>query len=162
LQDGQLTVWTHSQGVYPLRGAIAEMLRIAKDRVRCIHMEGSGCYGHNGADDAAAEAALIASAFPGRPVRLQWMREEENAWEPYGSAMVSAAKARLDAGGNVVDWLYEVWSSTHSSRPGAAGNPRRRGNWKRRSRRHRRRRSRSRPGAAIGTPFRSTNLRTPA
>jgi len=122
LQEGQLTVWTHSQGVYPLRGAIAEMLRIAKDRVRCIHMEGSGCYGHNGADDAAAEAALIASAFPGRPVRLQWMREDENAWEPYGSAMVSAASARLDAGGNVVDWLYEVWSSTHSSRPGAAGN----------------------------------------
>ena len=121
-QDGQLTVWTHSQGVYPLRGAIAEMLRIAKDRVRCIHMEGSGCYGHNGADDVAAEAALIALAFPGRPVRLQWMREEENAWEPYGSAMVSAAKARLDTAGNVVDWIYEVWSSTHSSRPGPAGN----------------------------------------
>jgi nicotinate dehydrogenase subunit B len=121
-QDGQVTVWTHSQGVYPLRGAIAEMLRIAKDRVRCIHMEGSGCYGHNGADDVAAEAALIASAFPGRPVRLQWMREDEHTWEPYGSAMVSAAKARVDSGGNVVDWLYEVWSSTHSSRPGPAGN----------------------------------------
>jgi len=121
-QDGQLTVWTHSQGVYPLRGAIAEMLRVAKDRVRCIHMEGSGCYGHNGADDVAAEAALIALAVPGRPVRLQWMREEEHAGEPYGSAMVSAAKARLDTTGDVVDWIYEVWSSTHSSRPGPAGN----------------------------------------
>src|SRR5258705_1980838 len=100
-QDGQLTVWTHTQGVYPLRGAIAEMLRIAKDRVRCIHMEGSGCYGHTGADDVAAEAALIASAVPGRPVRLQWMREDEHAWEPYGSAMVSAARARLGSSGNV-------------------------------------------------------------
>jgi len=121
LQDGMLTIWTHSQGVYPLRTAIAEMLRMPEDRVHCIHMEGSGCYGHNGADDAGADAALIASAFPGRPVRVHWMREEENAWEPYGPAMVSSAKARLDASGNIVDWQYEVWSNTHSTRPGPAG-----------------------------------------
>src|SRR5262249_38937878 len=60
LYEGEkLTVWTHSQGVYPLRGSIAEMLKMAPERVRCIHMEGSGCYGHNGADDVAADAALI-------------------------------------------------------------------------------------------------------
>jgi CO/xanthine dehydrogenase Mo-binding subunit len=122
VEDGRLTVWTHTQGVYPLRGAIAEMLRMPPERVRCVHMEGSGCYGHNGADDVAAEVALIATALPGRPVRLQWMREEENAWEPYGSAMVTAARARVDASGNVADWQYDVWSSTHSTRPSTAGN----------------------------------------
>src|SRR6185437_13126580 len=81
-QDGNLTVWTHTQGVYPDRQAIAELLGVAAERVRCIHLEGSGCYGHNGADDAAADAALIASHLPGHPIRLQWMREQEFAWEP--------------------------------------------------------------------------------
>ncbi|OGA65781.1 MAG: aldehyde dehydrogenase [Betaproteobacteria bacterium RIFCSPLOWO2_12_FULL_65_14] len=120
-RDGQLTVWTHSQGVYPLRGALAEMLGLAQERIRCIHMEGSGCYGHNGADDAGADAALIARALPGRPVRVHWMREDEHAWEPYGSAMVSSARARLESG-RIADWHYEVWSGTHTSRPGPAGN----------------------------------------
>jgi CO/xanthine dehydrogenase Mo-binding subunit len=120
--DDELTVWTHSQGVYPLRGALAELVRLPKERVRCVHVEGSGCYGHNGADDAAADAALIASAFRGRPVRVQWMREDEHAWEPYGSAMLARAKARVDPSGRVAQWRYEVWSHTHSARPGPAGN----------------------------------------
>ena len=120
-QNEQLTVWTHSQGVYPLREAIAEMLRLPLERVRCIHMEGAGCYGHNAADDAGADAALVAVAFPGRPVRVQWMREHEHTWEPYGSAMISNARARLE-GGRIVDWEYEVWSCSHTTRPGPAGN----------------------------------------
>ncbi|MGH7635658.1 MAG: molybdopterin cofactor-binding domain-containing protein, partial [Gemmatimonadaceae bacterium] len=90
--DGDLTVWTHSQGVYPLRRAIAEMLSMPPERIRCIHMEGSGCYGHNAADDAGADAALIATSLPGRPVRVQWMREQEHTWEPCGSAMVTTAQ----------------------------------------------------------------------
>ena len=123
LNDGSLTVWTHSQGVYPLRRALAEMLRLPEERVRCVHAEGSGCYGHNGADDVAADAALLARAFPDRPVRVQWMREQEHAWEPYGPAMLTRAKAGLDASGSIVDWQYEVWSNTHSTRPdGKAGN----------------------------------------
>lgn len=121
-QDDGLMVWTHSQGVYPLRQAIAEMLRMPVERVRCVHMEGAGCYGHNGADDVAADAALIARAMPGRPVRVQWMREQEHAWEPFGSAMVGAARGGLDAEGNIVDFQYEVWSTPHSTRPGGAGN----------------------------------------
>jgi nicotinate dehydrogenase subunit B len=121
--DGDaLTVWSHTQGVYPDRDAIAEMLRMAKDKVRLIHAEGSGCYGHNGADDAAADAALLARALPGRPVRLQWMREQEHAWEPYGPAMVVKVTAAMDdAGQKIVDWDYGVWSNTHSMRPGGAG-----------------------------------------
>jgi CO/xanthine dehydrogenase Mo-binding subunit len=120
-QDGVLTVWTHSQGVYPLRGALAELTKLAPESVRCIHMEGSGCYGHNGADDAAADAALLAVGFPGRPVRVQWMREEEHAWEPYGSMMVSTVRARVNAGGDITDWQYDVWSHSHNERPGPAG-----------------------------------------
>lgn len=119
--DGAMTVWTHTQGVFPDRGAIAEMLRLPPDRVRLIHMEGSGCYGHNGADDAAADAALIARALPGRPVRVQWTREQEHVWEPFGPAMATEVQASLDATGAIADWDYAVWSNTHSTRPGPAG-----------------------------------------
>jgi CO/xanthine dehydrogenase Mo-binding subunit len=120
--DGQYTVWTHSQGVYPLRDALAGMLGVGKGTIRCIHAEGSGCYGHNGADDVAADAALLARALPGRPVRVQWMREDEHGWEPFGPPMVMHAAATLDAAGAIADWSYEVWSPPHNARPGAAGN----------------------------------------
>jgi len=116
-----LTVWTHTQGVYPDRAAIAEMLHLPREKVRCIHVPGSGCYGHNGADDAAADAALIALAIPEKPIRLQWMREQEHAWEPYGPAMVTDVSASLDNAGKIVDWRYSLWSNTHSMRPGPAG-----------------------------------------
>ena len=119
--DGAMTVWTHTQGVYPDRAAIAEMLRVPPVSVRLIHVEGSGCYGHNGADDAAADAALIARALPGVPVRVQWTREQEHAWEPFGPAMVTRLKASLDGNGAISDWNFEVWSNTHSMRPGGAG-----------------------------------------
>lgn len=119
--DDAMTVWTHTQGVYPDRQAIAEMLGIPQASVRLIHTEGSGCYGHNGADDAAADAALIARALPGRPVRVQWMREQEHGWEPYGPAMVTKLSASLDASGKIADWNFAVWSNTHSMRPGGAG-----------------------------------------
>jgi CO/xanthine dehydrogenase Mo-binding subunit len=118
--DG-MTIWSHTQGVYPDRAAIAEMLHMPPEQLRMIHMEGSGCYGHNGADDAAADAALIARAVPGRPVRVQWTREQENAWEPYGPAMVTKMRASLGADGRIADWDYSLWSNTHSMRPGPAG-----------------------------------------
>jgi nicotinate dehydrogenase subunit B len=119
--DGAMTVWTHTQGVFPDRQGIAEMLRMPPASVRCVHVEGSGCYGHNGADDAAADAALIARALPGTPVRVQWMREQEHAWEPFGPAMVTKLKASLDGSGAITNWNFEVWSNTHSMRPGGAG-----------------------------------------
>jgi nicotinate dehydrogenase subunit B len=121
LVDGAMTVWTHTQGVFPDRQGIAEMLRMPPASVRLIHVEGSGCYGHNGADDAAADAALIARALPGRPVRVQWMREQEHAWEPFGPAMVTKLKASLGSDGKIADWNFDVWSNTHSMRPGGAG-----------------------------------------
>ena len=118
-EDGRLTVWTHTQGVFPLRRDLAKALKLNTEAVRCVHAEGSGCYGHNGADDVALDAALLARAVGGRPVRLQWMRDDEFAWEPYGAAMLARAKASLDASGKIVDWAYEVWSNTHSTRPAA-------------------------------------------
>ena len=119
---GSITVWTHSQGVYPLRSAIARMLGLAEEHVRCIHKEGSGCYGHNGADDAAADASIIAQAIPGRHIRVQWMREQEHSWEPYGPAMITTVAAKLGPHGQVSDWEYSVRSNTHITRPSKAGN----------------------------------------
>jgi nicotinate dehydrogenase subunit B len=120
--DGEnLTVWSHTQGVYPDRNAIAQMLQMRPEQVRCIHVEGSGCYGHNGADDAAGDAALIARAMPGAAIRVQWTREQEHAWEPYGPAMIGRVRATLNEGGRIAGWNYEVWSNTHSTRPGPAG-----------------------------------------
>ena len=119
-QDGRLTVWTHSQGVFPLRADLAKALDIDTKDIRCIHAEGAGCYGHNGADDVALDAALLARAVGGRPVKLQWMREDEFSWEPYGSAMVMKLSGGLDAHGNVVAWSHEVWSYPHNTRPGSS------------------------------------------
>lgn len=121
LADGRMTVWSHTQGVFPDRAALAELLQMPPDSVRVIHTEGSGCYGHNGADDAAADAALIARALPGRPVRVQWMREQENTWEPFTPAMVAEAEASLAADGSIVGWRYSMWSNTHNMRPGNGG-----------------------------------------
>ena len=120
-EDGRLTVWTHSQGVEPLRGSIAGLLAMPAERIRCVHREGAGCYGHNGADDVAGDAALVAFAMPGVPVRLQWSREQEHGWEPLGPAMLAQLDAALDASGRIIDWRHQVWSNTHSTRPTAAG-----------------------------------------
>lgn len=120
-ENGSMTVWTHSQGVYPLRKALAQLLALPIDRIRCIHAEGAGCYGHNGADDVAADAALAARAVPGRPVRMQWMREQEHGWEPLGPGMVTQLSGALDAAGRIVGWRHAVWSSPHNTRPAAAG-----------------------------------------
>ena len=120
-KDGVLTVWTHTQGVYPLRAGIAEMVGLPLQQVRCIHVEGSGCYGHNGADDAAADAALIAMAMPGQPVRLQWMREQENLWEPYSSAMRVDLDVGMDGSGRLQHWNTELWTTPHNERIVNAG-----------------------------------------
>jgi len=115
-KDNKMTVWTHTQGVFPLRGELSKALKMPAPAIRCIHVEGSGCYGHNGADDVALDAALLARGAAGRPVRLQWMRDDEFKWEPYGPAMVMRAKASLD-GDKIADWEYELWSNSHSTRP---------------------------------------------
>jgi nicotinate dehydrogenase subunit B len=120
-EDGRLTVWTHAQGVYPPRAAIAHVLGMAEDDVRVIHVEGPGCYGHTGADDAALDAALLARALPGRPVALKWSRADEHTWEPYGPVTVIHMQASLDAAGEVIDWNHDVWGYSHLGRAGSEG-----------------------------------------
>ncbi len=117
--DGHLTVWTHAQGVFPLRAALAQSLNLDPGRISVRHVHGPGCYGHNGADDAAADAAIIAMQRPGTAIRVRWRREEEFAHEPVSSAMVVTLRAALGANGRPTDWTAEIWSGTHSARPGS-------------------------------------------
>jgi nicotinate dehydrogenase subunit B len=120
---GKLNVWTHSQGIFNLRRDLSMALEVPEETIAVRHAEGAGCYGHNGADDAALDAALLARAAGSRPVRLQWMREDEFCWAPSGPAMALELKASLDANGNVVAWQHELWSNGHSSRPGRSDTP---------------------------------------
>ena len=115
--DNTLTVWSHTQGPYPLRADLAKATTLPPDHIRVLHTPGSGCYGHNGADDAALDAALLAIAT-NRIVKLQWMRDDEFGWEPFGSAMAMSARGGLSADGTIIDWQYELWSCTHNMRPG--------------------------------------------
>jgi CO/xanthine dehydrogenase Mo-binding subunit len=120
-RDGHLTVWTHCQGVFPLRAALAKTLGLDASAITVHHVQGSGCYGHNGADDAAADAAIIAMQLPGKPIRVRWRREEEFVYEPKTPAMIVKVRAVLDDAGKPTDWTQEIWSATHNKRPGAGG-----------------------------------------
>ena len=118
LKDGVTTIFNHAQGMYPLKRDIVKALQVPSDKVVCIHREGSGMYGQSGADDVALDAALIAQQFPNQPIRVQWMRDDEFKWEPYNSAMTVKVRASLDEAGNIVDWTQDIYSNTHSTRPG--------------------------------------------
>jgi nicotinate dehydrogenase subunit B len=120
--EGKLTIWSHAQGVYQLRNSVARALGMTPDDVTVLHRQGAGCYGHNGADDAGFDAALVARRLPGRTVRLQWSREDELSAAPFGSAMTIRMNATLDAQGRPLEWTHELWSAVHGQRPGMAGN----------------------------------------
>ena len=116
-KEGALTVWTHAQGSFTLRRELALLFDLSVEVVTVIHVDGAGCYGHNGADDAAIDAAMLARAC-GRPVRLLWSREDEFAWAPFGPAMSVRIAAALDAQGRIAAWHHQTWSQTHVQRPG--------------------------------------------
>jgi nicotinate dehydrogenase subunit B len=122
-ENERVRVWTHSQGVYNLRSDLALVLKIPPDHITVEHMEGAGCYGHNGADDVALDAVLLARAADGRPVRVQWSRADEMSQTPFGAAMTIEIEAGLDANGEIVDWHHQVWSNGHTARPGRAELP---------------------------------------
>ena len=116
--DGEnLLLYSHAQGMFPLREAVSHVLGIEPEKVRCVHHEAAGCYGHNGGDDASLDAAALAMQFPGRPVKLQWERLDEMTWEPYGSAMHIEVSAGVVENGDIHAWDYSLWSCPHSSRP---------------------------------------------
>ena len=95
---------------------------IAQDAITVRHAHGAGCYGHNGADDVAVDAAVIAMQVPDHCIRVQWRREEEFGFEPFGPAMHVTLRAALDDAGKPVDWTAEIWSPTHVQRPSTGGN----------------------------------------
>jgi len=107
-EDGKLTCWTASQATHLLRKQLANMLSMKLDDIRCVYLEGSGCYGRNGHEDAAADAALIAKEA-GVPVRVQWMRDDEHGWDPKGPPTLLDHKGALDGKGNITAWQSEVF-----------------------------------------------------
>lgn len=115
--NGTLTVYSHSQGVELLKTALADVLNLATEDVHVIHAEGAGCYGHNGADDAGLDAALLAIAVAPRPVMLKWTRADEHGFEPYAPATVIDLRACLDNAGRITDWQHEAYGFSHMGRP---------------------------------------------
>lgn len=115
--DGGVQVWSHSQGVFNLRDQVAQALKLSKQQVQVIHEPGAGCYGHNGADDVAFDAAFIAHTW-GLNVRVQWSREDELTVSPMGAASSVDIQAGLSADGHIQNWHVQVWSHAHVNRPG--------------------------------------------
>lgn len=116
-RNGHLSVWSHTQGVYPLRNSIADILGLSRDQVTVRHAHGAGCYGHNGADDAALDAAIIAIQLPDHCIRVQWRREEEFGFEPVSTAHMTRLRAVLGPDGRPLDWTAEIWAGSHVQRP---------------------------------------------
>ena len=115
-RDGMLTCWSASQATHNLRRQLAAMLSLPEEKVRALYVDGAGCYGRNGHEDAAADAALLARTL-GRPVRVQWMRADEHGWDPKGPPTLIDVQGGLDADGNVVAWHSQFYVPD-----GAAGN----------------------------------------
>lgn len=118
-----LQVWSHTQGIFNLRADLAVMMELSPAAVMVQHADGAGSYGHNGADDVAGDAALLARAVPGRHVQVQWTREDEMSCAPLGAAMSVQMSAGLDASGQIGEWQHELWSNGHSMRPGRSSTP---------------------------------------
>ncbi len=121
-KDGKLTVWSHTQGPSILRNWLATALGLETAKVTVFHRQGAGAYGHNTADDAAFDAAFIATRKPGRTVRVLWSREDEFLGAPVSTAMAIELRAVLDADNKPADWQIEIWSPPHAQRPGMNGN----------------------------------------
>lgn len=114
---GRIHVWTHSQAIYLLRIDLARILGLPIENITVEHMEGAGCYGHNGADDVALDAVLLARATEGRPVRVQWSRADEMTHAPFGAAMLVEIAVDLDARNEIIGWRHSIWGNGHASRP---------------------------------------------
>ena len=116
--DGEiLHIWSHSQGIYPMREALATMLNMEPDKIHIKSVPGAGCFGHSTADDATADAALLAMEYPNTHIRVQWSRHNEHLWDPYGPAMITKLEASLDKNNKINSWKTEVWTDSHSTRP---------------------------------------------
>jgi CO/xanthine dehydrogenase Mo-binding subunit len=118
-----MRIWTHSQGVYNLRADLSKALKLPEESIVIQHVEGSGCYGHNGADDVALDAALCARQQPNIPIRVLWTRVQEMSQAPHSPAMLVDVDAGLDGENNLADWQVHVRCNGHSGRPGRGAIP---------------------------------------
>jgi CO/xanthine dehydrogenase Mo-binding subunit len=125
----RLEVWTHSQGIYNLRRDLALAFDVPAEQVQVSHVEGAGCYGHNGADDVAWDAAWLAQQVPGRPVRVQWTRQAELGQAPLAPAMAVRIEAAVDEKGQLLEWTQTIWGQGHGTRPGRGKTPALLGAW---------------------------------
>ncbi|MGL4635388.1 MAG: molybdopterin cofactor-binding domain-containing protein [Beijerinckiaceae bacterium] len=121
-QGDTLEVLSHTQGVFNLQRDLALVFELPLQNVLVIHAEGAGCYGHNGADDVALDAALLARAA-GCPVRVQWSRADELMQAPFGAAMRMDLAAELDDNGQITHWEHTLYSNGHVARPGRNPTP---------------------------------------
>jgi len=126
-----LKVWSHTQGIFPLRKDLALAFGVDPQKIEVQHVRGAGCYGHNGADDVAYDAAWLARHVPGQCVRVQWTREEEMQQSPLAPAMRVKIQATVNPKDqcNIENWQHDVWSQGHSSRPGRAATPAFKDSW---------------------------------
>ncbi|MGN6749813.1 MAG: molybdopterin cofactor-binding domain-containing protein [Xanthobacteraceae bacterium] len=106
--DNSATVWTASQGTHGNRKTFARFLRLPEEAVRLIYLDGAGCYGMNGHEDAAADAAILSRAV-GRPVRVQWSRQDEHGWDPKGPPQLLELSGAVDPSGRILVWRTEMW-----------------------------------------------------
>jgi nicotinate dehydrogenase subunit B len=117
VQADRATIWSATQSVYPTRSIAAKLLEMPLDNIRVVYVRGSGCYGLNGADTVSFDAAVLSLAV-GKPVRVQLSRQDEMAWENYGSACVVEQRAGVDRHGRIVAWDCETWNASLGGRPG--------------------------------------------
>jgi CO/xanthine dehydrogenase Mo-binding subunit len=122
-REGRLGVWSSTQGVYNLRTDLALIFGCDPESIIVSHRESAGCYGHNGADDVALDAALLARAVPGQVVRVQWSRADELTASPLGAAMLMRLSADFAPDGTITGWRHDLWSPGHTARPGRASTP---------------------------------------
>jgi nicotinate dehydrogenase subunit B len=117
VKTDRATIWSATQSAYPTRSVAAKLLNLPLDSVRVIYVRGSGCYGLNGADAASFDAAILSQAV-GRPVRLQFSRQDEMQWENLGAACVIEHRAALSSDGRIAVWDREDWVASLGNRPG--------------------------------------------
>ena len=118
INDGKnYFIYSHSQAIYDLKFSISKYFDISPDNITIEFAPGSGCYGHNGADDVAFEAALLSKDFPNQHILLKWTREDEHCWEPYGSASLNKIEGSINNEGKIIYWSNEVYSDTYLTRP---------------------------------------------
>ena len=107
-ENGKVTCWSASQQTHLLRKQMAQMLSLPEEQIRCVYIDGAGCYGRNGHEDAAADAVLI-SKMLGKPIRVQWTRADEHGWDPKGPPSLYDYRATLDAEGKVISWQSDAF-----------------------------------------------------